>query len=399
MDLETFFSQLTSLRGKTDPERAHVAALGALIEAAGQGITPAVKVGQELKNIGVGKPDLGIFDVTQLFSRREIPATDDELGLVPSHGVVEAKAPHIDLLRTAHDRQVKGYVERYGRVLVTNFYQFIVVTRGAPEDSDPKDGQSLKAGEKHYKVVLEERYDIAASAEAFWEAAQHPKALAKQHEAPLRDFFRRYLGRMATLTNPQDVAWLLASYAREALSQVNAAGNIEELNQVRADLEQSLGMTFEGMEGAHFFNSTLIQTLFYVLFSAWALWSVSDPPPPADARFDTYRTTPEISIPTVLFDLFWKMSNRKMLKQVGVLNYMDWTEHALNRVERTGFFETFARENAIQYFYEPFLREFDPELRKALGVWYTPPDMLMKVTAEQYLLVAPVSEYLYNQHD
>ena len=28
--------------------------------------------------------------------------------------------------------------------------------------------------------------------------------------------------------------------------------------------------------------------------------------------------------------------------------------------------------HAVQYFYEPFLEEFDPELRKELGVWYTP---------------------------
>ena len=27
---------------------------------------------------------------------------------------------------------------------------------------------------------------------------------------------------------------------------------------------------------------------------------------------------------------------------------------------------------AILYFYEPFLEAFDPELRKQLGVWYTP---------------------------
>lgn len=26
----------------------------------------------------------------------------------------------------------------------------------------------------------------------------------------------------------------------------------------------------------------------------------------------------------------------------------------------------------VQYFYEPFLEAFDPELRKQLGIWYTP---------------------------
>ena len=35
---------------------------------------------------------------------------------------------------------------------------------------------------------------------------------------------------------------------------------------------------------------------------------------------------------------------------------------------------------AVQYFYEPFLEAFDPELRKELGVWYTPREVV------QYML-------------
>lgn len=31
---------------------------------------------------------------------------------------------------------------------------------------------------------------------------------------------------------------------------------------------------------------------------------------------------------------------------------------------------------AVQYFYEPFLEAFDPELRRELGVWYTPPEVV-----------------------
>jgi predicted helicase len=28
------------------------------------------------------------------------------------------------------------------------------------------------------------------------------------------------------------------------------------------------------------------------------------------------------------------------------------------------------------YFYEPFLAAYDPDLRRALGVWYTPPEIV-----------------------
>ena len=32
--------------------------------------------------------------------------------------------------------------------------------------------------------------------------------------------------------------------------------------------------------------------------------------------------------------------------------------------------------DAVQHFYEPFLAAYDPDLRRALGVWYTPPEIV-----------------------
>ena len=52
---------------------------------------------------------------------------------------------------------------------------------------------------------------------------------------------------------------------------------------------------------------------------------------------------------------------------------LDWTGTVLNRVDRAAFFSAFEEHHAVQYFYEPFLEAYDPELRKQLGVWYTPP--------------------------
>jgi hypothetical protein len=42
---------------------------------------------------------------------------------------------------------------------------------------------------------------------------------------------------------------------------------------VRTALEEALGLKFEGEKGEHFFRSSLVQTLFYGVFSAWVLWS------------------------------------------------------------------------------------------------------------------------------
>jgi predicted helicase len=49
--------------------------------------------------------------------------------------------------------------------------------------------------------------------------------------------------------------------------------------------------------------------------------------------------------------------------------------------DRASFFATFEAQHAVQYFYEPFLEAFDPELRKQLGVWYTPPEIVRYMVA------------------
>ncbi|MGD0770388.1 MAG: type ISP restriction/modification enzyme [Tepidisphaeraceae bacterium] len=58
------------------------------------------------------------------------------------------------------------------------------------------------------------------------------------------------------------------------------------------------------------------------------------------------------------------------------MEVLNWTASVLNRVDRSRFFSSFEDEHAVQYFYEPFLEAYDPELRKELGVWYTPRDIV-----------------------
>ena len=40
-----------------------------------------------------------------------------------------------------------------------------------------------------------------------------------------------------------------------------------------------------------------------------------------------------------------------------------------------------AKGEAVPYFYEPFLQAFDPDLRKQLGVWYTPTEVVRYMVA------------------
>ena len=61
---------------------------------------------------------------------------------------------------------------------------------------------------------------------------------------------------------------------------------------------------------------------------------------------------------------------------VGLDEVLDWTDDVLARVDRKLFFQRFKAAEAVQYFYEPFLQAYDPELRRELGVWYTPPEVV-----------------------
>ena len=143
-------------------------------------------------------------------------------------------------------------------------------------------------------------------------------------------------------------------------------------------LEESLGVKFEGDRGAAFFRSTLVQTLFYGVFSAWVLWSRQTPTP--SGVFDWHGAVWHLRAP-VLRALFQQLSDPGKLQPLGLVEVLDWTANALNRVDRDAFFAKFGEGEAVPYFYEPFLQAFDPELRKQLGVWYTPAEVVRYMVA------------------
>ena len=142
---------------------------------------------------------------------------------------------------------------------------------------------------------------------------------------------------------------------------------------MRSALEEALGVRFEGERGAAFFRSTLVQTLFYGVFSAWVLWA-RQPPPPGEL-FNWHETSWLLRAP-ILQALFQQVASPGRLQSLDLVEVLDWTAAALDRVDRDAFFSRFNEGEAVPYFYEPFLEAFDPALRKQLGVWYTPPEVV-----------------------
>ena len=70
--------------------------------------------------------------------------------------------------------------------------------------------------------------------------------------------------------------------------------------------------------------------------------------------------------------MFQRIATPQHLQPLGLEEPLSWADAALNRVDRDAFFARFAEADAVRYFYEPLLAAFVPELRRQLGVWYTP---------------------------
>jgi hypothetical protein len=352
--LEIYLRDLSEAHAAGVPETTHYPGLRTLFNEIGSKLKPKVRCIINPKDEGAGIPDGGLYTPDQL------PKSGDPeppLDTLPARGAIEAKPTNKDAFEVAKSEQVAKYLKRYRQVLVTNFRDFVLVGL----DGDGK------------RRILES-YRLAKDEESFWNAAAHPRAIADREGERFADFLRRVILHAAELAQPKDVAAFLASYAREARWRVERH-DLAALAPLREALEQALGLKFEGSEGEHFFRSTLVQTLFYGAFAAWVLWSKEHPPSDRKAQFDWRLAGYHLHVPIVSV-LFHQLIEPTQLKTLGVDEVLDWAGDVLNRIDRASFFEAFEEPHAVQYFYEPFLEEYDPALRKQLGVWYTPPEIV-----------------------
>ena len=355
--VEAYLADLRRIRasGGATGERSYYPPLNNLFDAVGATLKPKVFCVGELAQQGAGHPDFGLYAAKQL--QRGRPRE----GQLPECGVVEVKPAGDDAWLTADSAQVSRYWTRYRLVLVTNTRDFV-----------------LLGGDAAGNPTRLETFRLARTQDEFESRLEKPRAFARDVGPALSEYLCRALSHRATLVEPRDLAWLLASYARDGLARVEAAGDAPSLRAVRTALEEALGVRFEGERGAAFFRSTLVQTLFYGVFSAWVLWARQTPPPAG--RFNWHEAVWHLRAP-VLRALFQQLSDPGRLQPLGLVEVLDWTADALDRVDREAFFDRFSEGEAVPYFYEPFLEAFDPALRKQLGVWYTPAEVVRYMVA------------------
>ncbi|MBI4797193.1 MAG: DNA methyltransferase, partial [Desulfarculus sp.] len=337
--IETYFYELGLIHasGAGTRETSFYPPLAKLLDELGRKLKPKVRCVSQLTNTGAGSPDFGLYTQDQ-FQR-----TGDQksrLGQMPARGAVELKGPAADMEALARSQQVRDYLDRYRLLLVGNLREFRLMdldSQGSPRTL--------------------ETYTIATSPDGLWALCGHPQTAAKQHGERLAEFLTRVMLHAAPLAEPKDVAWFLASYAREARARLELAA-LDPLPSIRAALEDALGIRFSGDKGEHFFRSTFVQTLFYGVFSAWVLWSKQTGGADPAARFRWKDTADYLHVP-FLQVLYHQFVTPGSLREFGLTEVLGWAEQVLNRVDRPSFFAAFEQDQAVQYFYEPFLEAFD----------------------------------------
>ncbi|MGI9305826.1 MAG: type ISP restriction/modification enzyme [Gammaproteobacteria bacterium] len=347
--LAAYLREMQTLRAVATPEISYYPALQELLlNRIGEELRPKVKSIPHPSKTGEGLPDFGLCTTAQLKRLRGAKTAEK-----PDRGAIEVKPLSDNLDDLIRSEQTEKYARSCGIVLACNYREFALV--------------ELQNG----KIEIIARCQIAASEKDFWQKTEHPQKTGDECGGAVCEFLRRALAHNAPITRAEDVAANLASFAREALAALE--NNKDEtallaLRSLREDLESALSMQFSGESGGHFLHSTLAQTIFYGMFSAW----MKTP----QARFNWRREMSSVNTP-VMRALFSEITNPDRLGRLGLEKSLDGAEQMLNRVpEKESIFGEMGAAAAVFHFYEPFLAEFDPQLRKDMGVWYTPPEIV-----------------------
>ena len=304
--LETYLTDLRDIRstGAAVAETSFYPALSNLLNEIGKTLKPKVRCVMNIANRGAGLPDGGLFTANQF---QKASDAEPRPGQPPERGVLEAKGTSESVAKIAPSKQVERYCGKYGLVLVTNFRDFQLLRRGPDGAPTPLEPFSLAADER-----------------AFWAAAAHPQKMAKEHHERFVEYLKRVMLSNAPLAAPQDVAWFLASYARDAKARIDAV-DLPALAAVRETLEEALGMKFTGERGEHFFRSSLVQTIFYGVFSAWVLWHRHKP-----GRTDTFNWHEaewSLHVPFIRA-LYHQVASPQSLRPLGLVELLDWAAAA-----------------------------------------------------------------------
>lgn len=254
---------------------------------------------------------------------------------------VEVKPADTDLGRLIRSAQASRYAQTFGggSVLVTNLREFAVARL---DDA----GMLRETG----RVTL-----VADTA-----ALDGPVAADGRISRDLQLLLEDGCQVRGNMTDPALVARLLAHHAKHMRDSITGTGNADVLlAPISAALRDGLQIDLP----ADLLVPTVVQTLVYGLFAAWL---ESDEP----GEFNWMDTAYRLEVP-VFADVLHAALRPQLVRASRLTVHLESIARVLAWTDQPAFAARFDGD-AIEYFYEPFLAEFDPVLRGKLGVWYTP---------------------------
>lgn len=333
-------------------EHTHRPTLVALIEA----LAPGLKVINEPQRIACGAPDLVVLKDPSTHSGQALTGLGDLSGL-STLGYIEAKDVGKSLDEAEATEQLKRYRRALPNLILTDYLEFRWYVdgerRAAARLARPAAGGKLAAERGGSQAVGQLLADFLS---------HRPQPIASPQALAMR------MARLAHMI--RDI--IVAAFEGDRASDLLQGWREAFARVLIADLDQP-AKTGE-------FADMLAQTLAYGLFSARVMDTS-----PGFTRQEAQRLIPKTN--PFLRDFFYQVSGPAMDDEpfagfvadlVATLADADMGSILAEFGRRTG------QEDPIMHFYETFLAAYDPKLREARGVYYTP---------------APVASYIVRSLD
>ncbi len=317
----------TDLKTGAAGEHAYRGALKTLVET----LWPKLTATNEPKRTAVGAPDFVVSD--------------------PNHipvGYIEAKDLDKDLDDKLYAQQFGRYLHAFDNVLITDYLRF----------------RLYRSGER----VMEARIGRTENGKIKPE---------KQNFSAFLDLINEFCSyRGQTITTPEALAAalakkakILAAFIAQALNDDGAAQFVSNQLDFNGNGDSELRRQFVSIREmllrnikAEEFADVYAQTITYGMFAA--RWN--DPRPDAFHRTRAHDLIPQSN--PFLRNLFQYVAGYHLDKRLA------WVVEGLADILRATDLESILSrsQNPVIHFYETFLAEYNPKLRKSRGVWYTP---------------------------
>lgn len=257
-------------------------------------------------------------------------------------GFIETKDINEDLDEVGKTNQIERYCNAYPNLILTDYVEFRRYVKGKLRGNVVRIG---KVDPKKKKITFN-----------------------SDGESQLADFFESFLlEEVASVFSPQDLAIRLASLTRDVKKAVKRELSVEA-DSVRL---HKLMVAFQKVLLADLnvdkFSDMFAQTLAYGFFAARVHF---------DGQGEFSRRTAATILPKTnpfLRRIFAEFANESLPDSL-----IEAVEDIVDLLKKTDIksvlqhFGEHGRQDPVVHFYESFLAAYDPQLKKAMGVFYTP---------------------------